>query len=950
VRTPIRNLRTRARRRPPGRAVALGAALAVVALHLLPAPGLGQFLTFGKNKVQYNQFDWRVLGSRHFRVYYYPEEEELARIALTMSEEGYDRLRRLFVDEAEEPIPLIIYSSHQDFEQTNVTPSMMPEGVAGLTEFGRGRVLIPFGGSLDEFRTTIHHELVHVFQLSIERKLFSRRGRSSLPSPPLWFVEGLAVHASEGRDTEADMVMRDMVLSGRLPAIGEFWRYDGTFTLYKLGQSVLDFIGENYGEDRIRVIYDSVINAGSFEGAIEQALGITIGELSDRWAYETRRRYYPDIEQLEPVAFNSRELTRGPVDLGPTPVPAGIEGWKDRFLFLSPRTGYTNIYSASLDGLERDVRTVVHGERQGRFESLHPFRARMDINRKGELLFVSQWGGEDVIYVFSLTTRKIVEDHRFEDLVGLRSPSWSSDGRRFVFSGLSRAGEADIYLFDRDTGMLDRLTYDRYEDVDPSWEPGGERVVFASDRGPGEGRSRNLFLFDVRDRSLRYLTRGLWRDTNPSWSPDGKEVYFTTDRQGTFQIWRVNPAGRGGPVIAGLEGLTNARVAPDGRTLLFASFKDGQFRILEATVPPPPDTLSPPLAGLDPRELPPWRLKPPAKSFPVHHDRYHSKLSLEIAQGAVALDPNFRGGQGVQVLLADMMGNHLLFFQLGNMTFTSNNFLRNFSAGVSYMNLSRRLNYGVSFFHFVGDYLDQNGYPYSDRRAGGSTILIYPLSKFQRFELVNGLAYAETERFSNGFKREGPVAQHSIAWIRDTSLWLPMGPIDGQRTNLTLGATMDLQRGKMESSILIADYRRYVRLGTYSAYCVRAQALHSNGPNPQEFFLGGSLTLRGYHHDAFQGERSLLFNQEVRFPLVQRWMLQVPLGALEFPMIQGAVFLDAGSAWDSGWDPRWAGSFGGGLRMGMGGYLVLRLDVSRLTNFERVSNFNHWQFDIGWNY
>ncbi len=247
------------------------------------------------------------------------------------------------------------------------------------------------------------------------------------------------------------MVMRDMVLSGRLPGIGEFWRYDGTFTLYKLGQSVLDFIGETYGEDRIRAIYDGLLNAGNFDAALEQALGLKVSELSDRWAHSVRRRYYPEIANHDPVAFRSQQLTRGPADLGPLPVPAGVAGMENRFLFLSPRTGYTDIYSGSMEGLEKNLRTVIHGERQGRFESLHLFRARMDINRKGELLFVSQRAGEDVIYVYSLVGKKVVEDHRFDSLVGLRSPTWSPDGRRFVFSGLSRAGQADLYMFDRDS-------------------------------------------------------------------------------------------------------------------------------------------------------------------------------------------------------------------------------------------------------------------------------------------------------------------------------------------------------------------------------------------------------------------------------------------------------------------------------------------------------------------
>ena len=161
---------------------------------------------------------------------------------------------------------------------------------------------------------------------------------------------------------------------------------------------------------------------------------------------------------------------------------------------------------------------------------------------------------------------------------------------------------------------------------------------------------------------------------------------------------------------------------------------------------------------------------------------------------------------------------------------------------------------------------------------------------------------------------------------------------------------LDLAKGVSESSLVLADYRRYVRLGRRSAYAFRAQGLYSDGPNPRTFFLGGSLNLRGYPRRGLQGNRSVLINQEIRFPLVQRWLVHLPVGALEFPSIQGALFIDAGQAWDEGEPPPFVGSLGGSLRMGLGGVLVLRLDLARRTDFEKIGKKSHWDFFIGWNY
>src|SRR6058998_4383144 len=136
-----------------------------------------QYGYFGQNKIQYRRFDWRVLRGEHVDLYYYPEEEELGRVALAYAEESYDSLERRFTHAVRRRVPLIIYASHTDFEQTNILPFVPPEGLLGVTEFLKRRVALPFTGSYSDFRHTLRHELVHVFQLSLVAEVFQRYPR-----------------------------------------------------------------------------------------------------------------------------------------------------------------------------------------------------------------------------------------------------------------------------------------------------------------------------------------------------------------------------------------------------------------------------------------------------------------------------------------------------------------------------------------------------------------------------------------------------------------------------------------------------------------------------------------------------------------------------------------------------------------------------------------------------
>src|SRR2546428_2035968 len=112
---------------------------ALLLLAALPAAAPAQFGYFGQNKIQYRSFDWRVLRGEHVDLYFYPEEDELARVALTYAEDSYHELEARFRRSLGSRIPLLVYASHYDFEQTNLLPFNPPEQLLGFTEFARSR-------------------------------------------------------------------------------------------------------------------------------------------------------------------------------------------------------------------------------------------------------------------------------------------------------------------------------------------------------------------------------------------------------------------------------------------------------------------------------------------------------------------------------------------------------------------------------------------------------------------------------------------------------------------------------------------------------------------------------------------------------------------------------------------------------------------------------------------
>jgi len=121
--------------------------LVIINLALLNSTVFAQYY-FGRNKIQYDNFEWKILKTEHFDVYFYPEMQELAEIGAAFAEKAYSRMESKLNHNINGRIPLIFYSNHSHFQQTNTIPSFIPEGVGGFFEFMKGRVVIPANGTI----------------------------------------------------------------------------------------------------------------------------------------------------------------------------------------------------------------------------------------------------------------------------------------------------------------------------------------------------------------------------------------------------------------------------------------------------------------------------------------------------------------------------------------------------------------------------------------------------------------------------------------------------------------------------------------------------------------------------------------------------------------------------------------------------------------------------------
>ncbi len=554
---------------------------------VLSPSAAAQIDVFGKNKVQYKNFSWHYIQTDHFDVYYANDGHHLAQFCAVAAESAYASMSRLFRYQLVNRVPLIVYNSHNEFQQTNVISQYMEEGIGGVTELFKNRVVVPFEGDYRKFRHVIHHELVH----AVMNDMFYGGSIQSIISNnitlqlPLWFTEGLAEYESLRWDTDSDMFLRDATVHQYLPPINQLYGYFA----YRGGQSVFYYIANKYGEQKIGELLNKIKSTRSVETGLRSSIGLNLEELSERWQKEQKVMYWPDIAKREDPTDFSRRLTEHKKEGGFYNTSPAISPQGDKIAFISNRHDFFDVFIMNaVDGADLEI--LIDGQQTNNFEELHLLTPGISWSPDGKRLAIATKAGErDAIILVDVKSGE-TEKLSF-DLDGIFSVTWSPQGDRIAFVG-NTARQSDIHVYHLGTRELTNLTNDMFTDEQPAWSPDGTMVYFSSDRSSSTGlepvsfadflkHQLDLFSVDLSTKTVQRRTDWTECDeTSPVLSPDGKKLLFVSDRNGINNIYELTlETGKIRPLTNSLSGVYQLSLSRDGSKLAFSSLSHSGFDI-----------------------------------------------------------------------------------------------------------------------------------------------------------------------------------------------------------------------------------------------------------------------------------------------------------------------------------------------------------------------------------
>ncbi len=501
--------------------------------------------TFGKNRLQYRQFNWQYLSGENFDVYYYDTQKELAREALEYLEQEFDRITDLIDYPPYYKTKVFLYRSLSDLRQSNMGLNHTVFNVGGETEFVKPYVEVANLGTVEEFKEEL---LSRISELMVHEMMFGGNLKdvfqsSLLMNLPDWFVDGAALYVAKGWNAEMDDYIRQFMISKKSKKITKLNGKEAALA----GQSVWNFIAEKYGKSSVSNILNYTRVTRNEEKSVLITLGVTFNQLMTEW-----QKYYTDmninVNKTYTSTTDSVRITRFKNKTTVfTTVKISPDG-KYVAYAENDRGNYTVKVRSIKNGRER---TIISGGTKvinQRVDYRLPLISWADGNTLG---VIGSKQGEYIFWLYDLSTRSKIP-RTLDKFSNVRSINFSANGRLAIISA-DAEGRNDLFLLSTRREKLRRLTNDLYDDLDPTFIPNSNKIVFSSNRTSDSLRTNkkpefgelsktfNLFVYNLDSASngLHRATKTVGKDFAPL-ALDEKTFYYLSDQRGIINLFKYD--------------------------------------------------------------------------------------------------------------------------------------------------------------------------------------------------------------------------------------------------------------------------------------------------------------------------------------------------------------------------------------------------------------------------
>ena len=427
--------------------------------------------------MQYQSFNWTYFDFERFRVYLYEGGQEIARYAATSVDRQLPIMEKRLDFQLDDKIDVIVYNNQNDFKQSNIGLASEENGnIGGVTRIIGDKIFIYFTGSHADLDKQIRAALA---ELMVDQMMYGGRTRdivrnSTLLALPDWFKNGLIAYLSEGWNSSIDNRIMDAIQNDRFLKFNQLTGKEATMA----GHAMWYYVAEEYGEAVIpNLLYMTKVSRNP-NNAFLYVLGTSVQYLTSEFTNKMAKRY-----------FDYRDSTRK------NPATESVLRKQKKYrhyyqLKVSP-DGQKISYATNELGQYKVFINTIGEKKSKRLIKLNPKLERLEDNTYPLIA----WHPNNTVVSMIYERKNVLKLHTYDtesketnkrNVTGfekVNSYSFSHDGKRIVMSAIKKGkGQSDIFIFTLNSGGVEQITNDAWDDNNPVFVDNSKGILFQSNR------------------------------------------------------------------------------------------------------------------------------------------------------------------------------------------------------------------------------------------------------------------------------------------------------------------------------------------------------------------------------------------------------------------------------------------------------------------------------------
>jgi Tol biopolymer transport system component len=428
---------------------------------------------FGKNRVQFDKFEWKYYRFTQYETYFYTGGKNLAIYTAKVASKHIRDQEEFFEYELQDKIQFIIYNKQSHFKQSNVGLSLENGDLGGITNIMGSKIFLYFNGDHEDFDKQIKEGIAQVL---INQQVYGSNWRqvlknSTLLSLPDWYQKGLTSYMSDNWSPEIENNVRDGITSKKYKKFNRLSDKQEVIA----GHSLWAYIIDTYGEAVIPNILYMTRVTQSVEKGFLYVLGVSMKSLTKEWL-KYYQNEYKELSLNQTEEYKKHESFKIRKRRQYSQFKVSSDG--NNYAYVTHQLGQYKIYIYYLDSdkkykiFKKEFKLDRINDESYPVLAWHP---------SGEVLaFVTEEKGLLLMHYFDINTGGIQVKAIF-NLEKITSMSYSTSGKEMVFSGMYK-GNTDIYLYYIGANSHKKMTNDAFDDLDPKFIENSTKIAFTSNR------------------------------------------------------------------------------------------------------------------------------------------------------------------------------------------------------------------------------------------------------------------------------------------------------------------------------------------------------------------------------------------------------------------------------------------------------------------------------------